>query len=97
MNVHPKMVCPRGQSGIVGEEGEEAVMVNNPDAGVLGGPEPDEEGTDVLGGGEPGDDVLGGAEPGDDVLGGAEPVTDEFGGPEPDEEDTDTLGGADPA
>jgi hypothetical protein len=97
MNVHPKMVCLRGQSGIVEEGGEEAVMANNPDAGVLGGPEPDEEGTDVLGGAETGDDVLGGPEPGDDVLGGAEPVTDEFGGSEPDEEDSDTLGGADPA
>jgi hypothetical protein len=90
------MVCLRGQSGIVGEGAKEAVMADNPDAGVLGGPEPDEEGTDLLGGSEPGDDILGGPEPGDDLLGGAEPITDEFGGPEPDEEGTDTFGGADP-
>lgn len=29
-------------------------MANNPNGGVLGGPEPDEEGTDLLGGPEPG-------------------------------------------
>ena len=43
------------------------------DPGVLGGPEPDEQGTDLLGGSEPGGDVLGGAEPdeqGTDLLGG---------------------------
>jgi hypothetical protein len=90
------MVCVYGQSGIVGGRREEAVMTNNPDAGVLGDPEPDEEGTDLLGGPEPGDDVLGGAEPGDDVLGGAEPQSDEFGGSEPDEAGTDLLGGPEP-
>ena len=29
-------------------------MANNPSGGVLGGPEPDEEGTDLLGGPDPG-------------------------------------------
>lgn len=49
-----RMVCRPGRPGIVGEGGEEAVMANIPDPGVLGGPEPDEEGTDLLGGPEPG-------------------------------------------
>ena len=35
------------------------------ESGVLGGPEPDEEGTDLLGGSDPGDD--------EDELGGPEP------------------------
>jgi hypothetical protein len=46
------------------------------DPGVFGGPEPDEEGTDVLGGAEPSGDVYGGPEPdeqGTDVLGGRDP------------------------
>jgi hypothetical protein len=76
-------------------------MANTPasgrDPGVFGGPEPDEEGTDLLGGPEPGDDVLGGADPeeDEDVL-GREHESDELGGPEPDEEHTDLLGGPEP-
>jgi hypothetical protein len=44
--------------------------------GVLGGPEPDEQRTDLLDGSQPGTDELGGAEPDEqrtDLLGGAEP------------------------
>ena len=40
---------------------------------MMGGPEPDEAGTDTLGGAEPGGDVMGGPEPdeaGTDTLGG---------------------------
>jgi hypothetical protein len=42
----------------------------------MGGPEPDEERTDVLGGTESEADVMGGPEPNEertDLLGGAEP------------------------
>ena len=64
------------------------------ESGVLGGPEPDEEGTDLLGGSDPGDeDELGGPEPDEeeeDLLGGSDPGDeDELGGP--DEEGTDLL------
>jgi hypothetical protein len=44
--------------------------------GVFGGPEPDEERSDLLGGKEPATDELGGPEPDEqrtDLLGGAEP------------------------
>ena len=49
------------------------------DNGVLGGPEPDEEATDDLGGRDPsqGPGVVGGPEPdeaGTDLLGGADPA-----------------------
>jgi hypothetical protein len=46
------------------------------DQGVFGGPEPDEERSDLLGGAEPASDELGGEEPDEqrtDLLGGAEP------------------------
>jgi hypothetical protein len=48
------------------------------DEGVLGGPEPDEQATDDLGGRDPGSGTgeLGGPEPdeaGTDLLGGADP------------------------
>ena len=55
-------------------------MTDNPASGQypgeLGGPDPDESGTDVLGGQEPATDELGGPEPDEqrtDLLGGAEP------------------------
>ena len=63
---------------------------------TMGGPEPDEEGTDVMGGSRPGTDEMGGPEPneeGTDVMGGSRPGTDEMGGPEPNEEGTDLMGG----
>jgi hypothetical protein len=76
-------------------------MTSNPPSGqnpgVLGSPDPDEEGADLLGGPEPGEDLLGGSQPESDELGGPEPDSDELGGPEPDEQRTDLLGGADPA
>jgi hypothetical protein len=75
------------------QEGEMA-----PDSDVFGGPEPDEQETDLLSGQDPGEDEdeLGGPEPdeeGTDVLSGSDPGEDEdeFGGPEPDEEGTDIL------
>lgn len=46
------------------------------DQGVFGGPEPDEQRTDLLGGEEPASDELGGEEPDEqrtDLLGGSEP------------------------
>ncbi len=48
--------------------------MTNPD--VMGGPEPDEQRTDLLGGTEPAGDVMGGPEPDEqrtDLLGGTEP------------------------
>jgi len=67
------------------------------DSDVMGGPEPDEQGTDVLGGADPAaeEDELGGPEPdeqGTDVLGGADAAAeeDELGGPE--RGGTDVLG-----
>jgi hypothetical protein len=78
----------------------EAVMTNNPPSGqnpgVLGGPDANEEGTDLLGGPEPGEDLLGGPKPESDELGGPEPSSDELAGPDPDEQRTDLMGGADP-
>lgn len=59
-----------------------------PEPDVFGGPEPDEEATDLLGGHDAaGVDELGGPEPdeqGTDVLGGSDlsPEEDELGGPE---------------
>jgi hypothetical protein len=60
-----------------------------PDSDVLGGREPDEEGTDLLGGHDESldEDELGGPEPdeeGTDLLGGSDetPEEDELGGPE---------------
>jgi hypothetical protein len=56
-----------------GREWEEAAVT---DHDVLGGPEPDEQGTDLLGGAGPATDELGGPEPdeqGTDLLGGADP------------------------
>jgi hypothetical protein len=52
----------------------EVTMAGNPD--VMGGPEPDEQGTDLLGGADRGEgvDELGGPEPdeqGTDLLGGS--------------------------
>jgi hypothetical protein len=44
----------------------------------MGGPEPNEEGTDVMGGPGPGTDEMGGAEPdeeGTDLMGGSRPGT----------------------
>jgi hypothetical protein len=41
---------------------------------TMGGPEPDEAGTDVMGGGRPGTDEMGGPEPdeaGTDLMGGS--------------------------
>jgi hypothetical protein len=79
---------------------EEVGMTDSPQSGsnpgVFGDPEPDEAGTDVLGGAETGPGVLGGPEPdeaGTDVLGGAETGPGVLGGPEPDEAGTDVLGG----
>jgi hypothetical protein len=52
-------------------------MTDNPAGGVpdvMGGPEPDEQGTDLLGGAEGGMDVMGGPEPDEqatDLLGGS--------------------------
>jgi hypothetical protein len=76
----------------------EAVMTNDPlsgqNPGVLGSPDPDEEGTDLLGGREAGgEDLLGGPEAESDELGGPEASSDELGGPEP---SSDELGGPDP-
>jgi hypothetical protein len=66
------------------------------DSGILGGPEPDEQGTDLLGGGDTGEDEdeLGGPEPDEeatDLLGGGDTGEDEdeLGGPE--EGGTDVL------
>jgi len=56
---------------------------------VLGGPDPTDGGSDLLGGEEPDEEAT-------DVLGGPEPEpagADLMGGEEPDEEDTDILGG----
>jgi len=65
-------------------------MTNNPlsgqNPGVLGGRDPDEEGTDELGG----------PERESDELGGPEAASDELGGPDPGAEGTDLMGGADP-
>jgi hypothetical protein len=68
---------------------------------LMGGPEPDEEGTDLLGGAKAdNEDVLGGQhDDTEDLLGGPEPDEegeDLLGGPEPDEEGTDVLGGPEP-
>src|SRR5262249_51599475 len=78
-------------------------MTDNPASGQysdeLGGPDPDEQRTDLLGGQEPATDELGGPEPDEqrtDLLGGQEPATDELGGPDPDEQRTDLLGGQEP-
>ena len=52
-------------------------VVMAPDSGILGGPEPDEEDTDLLGGSDPLED--------EDELGGPEPDeedTDLLGGPD---------------
>jgi hypothetical protein len=52
---------------------EEAAVT---DRDVMGGPEPDEQRTDLLGGAEPTGDVMGSPEPDEqrtDLLGGAEP------------------------
>jgi hypothetical protein len=52
-------------------------MTDNPAGGVpdvMGGPEPDEQGTDLLGGAESETDEMGGPEPdeqGTDLLGGS--------------------------
>ena len=69
-----------------------------PNSDVLGGPEPDEQRTDVLSGSDPGDDEdeLGGPEPdeeGTDIYAGSDPGDDEdeLGGP--DEEGPDVLTG----
>jgi len=46
-----------------------------PGGGVFGGPEPDEQRTDLLGGNEPGGDVFGGPEPDEqatDTMGGSD-------------------------
>ena len=51
-------------------------MTDAPGSGLMGGPEPDEQGTDVMGGAEPGGDVMGGPEPDEartDVMGGPGP------------------------
>jgi len=54
-------------------------MTGNPAAGhepggdVMGGPEPDEQRTDVMGGREPGGDVMSGQEAGQQQAGGHEP------------------------
>jgi hypothetical protein len=48
-------------------------MNNSDDSGVFGGPEPNEQATDLLGGTEPTTDSFGGPEPdeqGTDLLGG---------------------------
>jgi hypothetical protein len=79
----------------------EAVMTNNPPSGhnpgVLGSQDPNDEGTDLLGGREAGgEDLLGGPEPESDELGGPEPESDELGGPDPGGQRTDLMGGADP-
>jgi hypothetical protein len=75
-------------------------MTNNPPSGQnpgeLGGPDPDEEGTDLLGGPEPGEDLLGGPEAASDELGGPDSASDELGGPDPGAGGTDVLGPADP-
>ena len=51
-------------------------MTDTPGSGdLMGGPEPDEAGTEVMGGAKSGGDVMGGPEPdeaGTDVMGGAE-------------------------
>jgi hypothetical protein len=72
----------------------EVAMANDP--GVFGGPEPDEQGTDLLGGTDVTDDEdeLGGQEPDEeatDLLGGSDRggPEDELGGPE--EGGTDVL------
>lgn len=66
------------------------------DSGILGGPEPDEQGTDVLGGSDTSEDEdeLGGPEPDEertDLLGGTDTGgrEDELGSP--DEGGTDVL------
>ena len=64
-------------TGRKGPARKETDMTGNP-AGeqgpdIMGGPEPDEAGTDLLGGSRPGTDELGGPEPdeaGTDLLGG---------------------------
>jgi hypothetical protein len=68
------------------------------DSGILGGPEPDEEGTDVFTGSDPGpeDELAGGEEPDEestDVLSGSDPGPEDelAGGEEPDEEETDLF------
>jgi hypothetical protein len=110
----PRAPAPLGCLGIVRLESERTLPVRDPrsivderdweetavtDRDVMGGPQPDEQRTDLLGGAEATTDELGGPEPDEqrtDLLGGAEATTDELGGPEPDEQRTDLLGGADP-
>jgi hypothetical protein len=62
-------------------------MTNDPlsgqNPGVLGGPDPGDEGTDLLGGPEAESDELGGPEAESDELGGPEAESDELGGPDP--------------
>jgi hypothetical protein len=64
----------RGPRSIVdGRDWEEAAVA---DRDILGGPEPDEQRTDLLGGAEHASDELGGPEPDEqrtDLLGGADP------------------------
>ena len=56
-----------------GRDWEEAVVT---DRDVMGGPDPDEQRTDLLGGAEPVSDEMGGPDPDEqrtDLLGGAQP------------------------
>jgi hypothetical protein len=56
-----------------GRDWEEAAVA---DRDIMGGPEPDEQRTDLLGGAEHASDELGGPEPDEqrtDLLGGADP------------------------